>query len=143
MENKYYEPEIKEFHVGFEYEIYEDFDFYPEKTWHNQVYGEGGKNHEVMGCIDESQLHKIRVKHLDRLDIEELGFVFIASQNSKMYFKTKDDKITVAIRFNFYIGGFSNVHVYKINLEKVSTLFLGKIKNKSELRRLVQQINIE
>ena len=69
-QNKYYQPDINEFRVGFEYEYLEHFG----KDWGNW------NEYEVKA--DDSLYHlsqlllsrAIRVKYLDDKDIEECGF---------------------------------------------------------------------
>lgn len=140
MDNKYYTPTIEDFHVGFEYEIFEDFDILPEKIWHKQVYGEDGNDPESMDFVLMGYMDKFRVKYLDREDIESMGW----------YFKSKTD------------GGldylWSNNHIHSIIFDPITkrcvitirdedrkedyTAFVGTIKNKSELKKIMQQTNI-
>lgn len=120
---KYYTPLIEEFHVGFEYEIFEDWDTQPEKTWWKQVYGENGYNPENMGFVDNFLIieNLVRVKYLDEQDIEEL-------QLSKNVFITLENDYDVEV----YIGSRDIEHRH----------FSGTIKNKSELKKLMQQLGI-
>lgn len=139
MENKYYVPEISEFHVGFEYETrylalnMKDWCFRPIKgDWQelNMVYDD--YEHEME---DFNKLY--RVKYLDASDIESLGW--------------KDcDNIYNTIRwdFNDYILMFyKKDNRYLIFRDcgpnNIQTVFNGFIKNKSELIKLQQQLNIK
>ncbi|MHA2182983.1 MAG: hypothetical protein ACXAAH_16305, partial [Promethearchaeota archaeon] len=78
--DKYYTPTIEEFHVGFEYEYSVSGD---EGTWEttslNGDFYE--KEHEVTYLPmrirnSNTKIHagRVRVKHLDREDIESFGF---------------------------------------------------------------------
>jgi hypothetical protein len=141
MNGKYYTPSGTEFHVGFEYEIFEDFDFYEEESWHEQIYGRNGYDQESLGHVQillDPIPTLVRVKFLDREDIESLGWTF---NNENLEFLT----------FDRLVGGNTRDHLWVLRLEKDSRLyirqdkhcrFLGTIKNKSELRRLMKQLGI-
>lgn len=150
MENNlYYTPEISEFYIGFEYEHLTGFEkeFKPwiydltsacniierESISHN---GEIVKMFipAIQACIEEKQC---RVKYLDQEGIESLGW--------------KDcDNIYNTIRWNFndYILMFyKKDNRYLIFRDcgpnNIQTVFNGFIKNKSELIKLMQQLNIK
>ncbi len=134
MENKYYTPTIEEFHVGFEYEIYEDWDIPGrEKSWHKQVFGEDGDNPEQMGYVSDYSLDIIRVKYLDKEDIQSLGW------------EGYDDYYTHSGgRYKLVIETFDTYQ--SILIESLSGFkyynYLDSIKNKSELKKLMQQLGI-
>tara|TARA_R110002051_G_scaffold117840_3_gene191713 strand:- start:440 stop:844 length:405 start_codon:yes stop_codon:yes gene_type:complete len=130
MKDKYYTPTIEEFHVGFEYEF--------------KTNGLGFVKTEVSETGGFFQGEK-RVKYLDREDIESLGWVRDMergmTKDSKVYYKdnymllhdnngisicvadpAKDKKMMYYLRSN---------EVYMLN-----------IKNKSELKKLLKQLNI-
>ena len=74
----------------------------------------------------------IRVKYLDKEDIESLGFV----RDSIYSHKYKND---------YYIeyNSKKSIHLDTIEIKNnQQTLFSGYIKNKSELKRLLKQLNI-
>lgn len=135
---KYYTPDLEEFHVGFEYEIFEDFDCLPEKEWHDQVYGKNGSNHENMDYVG-GDMNKFRVKHLDREDIESFKLVYAGWKrvSHDYYGKIKNRDVSV--------------HVFKDNTVTVSVRLDGMIesectniiiKNKSELKRILKQVGV-
>ena len=83
MESKYYTPSIEEFYVGFEYEVnYGENDWQKECLWAKP---------EVV-TLPYMNLENIRVKYLDKEDIESLGF----EQESIYSFKHKDWYIEVS-----------------------------------------------
>jgi len=117
MEAKYYTPEIEEFHVGFEYESLNN-----NNEWVKSKYG-GFLPFHPQTYIDKKEF---RVKHLDRQDIEEFGW-----------------KITEDFGYRFYtLNGYS-LHFYP-NEERNIGILLNKfkIKNKSELKKLMKMFNI-
>ena len=132
MENNlYYTPTIEEFHVGFECEILgiigakEDERLFSQPTIISQ---------KELLLIDYLE---IRVKYLDQSDIESLGWVFKETNNNgNLYQKgiyflyQKDNKINIEDR----IGK---------SLIESTHYFYGTIKNKSELIKLQQQLNIK
>ena len=127
MENNlYYTPTIEEFHVGFEYEITK----YPNIPL-------VCTNTTITLLIEHDEyIDELRVKYLDQSDIESLGW--------------KDcDNISNTIRwdFNDYILMFyKKDNRYLIFRDcgpnNIQTVFNGFIKNKSELIKLQQQLNI-
>lgn len=133
MENKYYTPEIEEFHVGFDYQIFEDWDCFEEKTWHNQVYGKNGSDIENMGYVGGPDMNRFRVKYLDREDIESLGFV----KGDGMWWNHPDG-------YQLGYGDVIQNHgawITKGAIEnQLDYWFKGTIKNKSELKRILKQI---
>jgi hypothetical protein len=123
-ENKYYTPEIEEFHVGFEYEHRnlpdgEDAEWFPH-VFNKHCDAETHKNMER------------RVKHLDREDIEGCGFEEL---NEKDEYRLKsNDAIWLEIKHGLVF--IENLH------ERDGNLFKGTIKNKSELKRILKQIGV-
>ena len=150
MKNKYYQPKIEEFHVGFEYEIYEDFDYYTEKTWHKQFYGKNGTNHENMDYVHENYLDKIRVKYLDQQDIENLGWEHYGKAVCNWYKKEGmfDDGFAsygkwTKLKLLHCSNSRIKILAYEHSWGEIETvLFAGECKNKSELKKLMQQLNI-
>lgn len=112
---KYYTPEIEEFHIGFEYE-YEDINEGGASTsWYKGILqpNEG----YIIDQIYNDENREYRVKYLDREDIESL--------NIPSYIKVN--------------------HILNNTYEIIGTnarIFRGDIKNKSELKRLLKQLNI-
>jgi hypothetical protein len=165
MENKYYTPEIEEFHVGFEYEAKPKgsihIDYMPF-IWR-------GNN----SLISEFTSATLRVKYLDREDIESLGWEFVDSSSSQgLYCNGKDNPPSIQSAFKVrecylycIIGDDGKVRLPYFILNKttlnppycmmngvkfVNTEWIGccttcnglKIKNKSELKKLMKQLNI-
>jgi len=127
-EDKYYTPDIEEFHIGFEFEYLDintkewtieiDFttfyDYDTDSTWNLKKY------------IDD---FKIRVKYLDKEDIESLGFKY--NETSGFH---ENNIIGVALYYD-----------HQIRIWHQGSDFLGTfyIKNKSELIKLLDQVNVK
>jgi len=123
---KYYTPTIEEFHVGFECE-YND----PLKgSWEKVIYTEdmffGGKRGLTL-------LEK-RVKYLDREDIESLGFKLDKNASEKDLLNLEKDDIGITYKQDCFLI------IYKFNRSKERIIFDGLIKNKSELKKLMYQL---
>jgi len=149
-ESKYYAPSIEEFHVGFEYEKYDErtatYAGEGSTNWHKHTYD--------LKSIRLSQLPShlfektIRVKHLDRQDIEECGWEY-TSKTIDIWFKKEgmfhaisgghkftELKLHYGITDNClfidaYFGG-----------DREGRLFEGVIKNKSELKTVMKMLKI-
>ena len=127
-ENKYYTPNIEEFYVGFEYE-----------------YSTGANKWKHSKCVKsdfrELQWHIDngfrRVKYLDKEDIESLGFSstdpksnyyssIVGHSSMSMFSRDDWDNTRWCIRDDTFD----------------IILFLGEIKNKSELKKVLKMIGI-
>jgi hypothetical protein len=149
MKNKYYKPEIEEFHIGFEYEAKQFLKTitYPSK---NKI---TDQEHEWVKCkwskfigfkdvfnivcedgevVDLSVPDAIRVKHLDREDIESLGLTVyeLDMETHIAYYIKKGIKIIC--------GWFPDDETENIEIGELFT-----IKNKSEFKRILRQIGVE
>lgn len=133
MENKFYTPELEEFHSGFE------FEFFYKNTWHkHSLDGKPIVHHELDEFKDDLMkiAHAItRVKHLDREDIESFGWKPL--NNNFDFFELGDFRLTVEDNLQILINHKDGVYDHSDNG------FHGTIKNKSELRKLMKQLNIK
>ncbi len=123
MDNKYYTPELEEFHMGFEYEwLHEDGDWIKATPT------------EINSKDFKEQLYGLRVKYLDREDIESLGYEDLGS----LWFENKKNKTRIRkwknTQIDIYTDWYSN--------EDNALRFRGSCKNKSEFKRLMKQLNI-
>lgn len=120
MEPKYYTPTLNEFFDGFEYESL-------DLVWNKTTFD--FRDLEVID--DEIREGKIRVKHLDREDIESFGFVY-SNVNSEYYSLNGFDLTNLDNNyFNIYEDKGADEYCFR-----------GTIKNKSELKKLIQMLNI-
>lgn len=146
--SKYYTPSIEEFHVGFEYEMKSTFgdgttktpEDYDKAEWVKTLYNlrsfpyvdrmMRGKNSEILPPA-------LRVKYLDKEDIESLGWQYRIDS----YWIEKGDEI-----WSLYSTGNDPDIYWQISCSsrhgytKYTMRF--KIKNKSELKKLMQQLGI-
>jgi len=151
-DNKFYVPNISEFHVGFEYEYKKWIDSNSSFEWAKS--GEIRKPYEINWVdsimkdpkMDGSQ---IRVKYLDKEDIESLGFTedewssgsdFIFNNNRFVLFYYPINKRLIIKDTN---RSFGYIDIYGKDCYSSYNLFDGTIKNKSELKVLLKQLGIE
>jgi len=136
MENKYYTPTIEEFHVGLEYENCNNGKW--DKGYSCRL--EHGRDgiHISVPSADPAfyDPRYVRVKLLDREDIESLGWKFSSKGNIFNTFLLSN----YWLGFNFNTDNLviTNGKVY----EEERFYFDGKIKNKSELQKLMIQLGI-
>jgi len=149
--SKYYKPSIEEFHVGFEFETLEtDRDGSGNKSWNKWKLGNQptflkhifdkyyGPN-EVEGSV--------RVKKLDREDIESLGWAFDKTSIGETQLKFFKDNLCLYYRENEHQVGIFTLdpskcgYYSKYNVDpcRINTV---TIMNKSELKRILLQINV-
>ena len=143
-EHKYYQPDISEFHVGFEFE---------EELcgkWYKEIFD---SDNDILGnreCQTKlSEIHygnlKVRVKWLDEEDIESLGCKmdewFIPSCGGTYRIKCStpfdvpfERKITIETKNHVRDG--SGRYDVKLVVSR------ARIKNKTEFKKLLQQLNI-
>jgi len=157
--NKYYIPEIEEFHQGFEYEVWYS-SAYTEEKWIKETFEFYDKD-EIYhyDCVDlipsfKNYSDSIRVKYLDREDIESLGWKMDLVR-SKIIGNFAGKLNNFYLQYYPYLpeNGWDNGLIYNplrvVNVIKFNTnpenkqhLFNGIIKNKSELRKLMKQLDI-
>lgn len=145
--NKYYTPDIEEFCVGFECEILTSYDWikgtFPSVLFQDTLTGFEAQKDLFKATKNAS----IKVKYLDGSDIEELGFKYKAKtidlwfekegiylredghhlNNIKLQYGLHDNKLKITF---CYVSGEEQIH------------FEGKIKNKSELVKLLKMLEI-
>lgn len=147
--NKYYTPSIEEFHVGFECEL-RNFD---NGEWRSYVFSlnqvcfdkDGNtKEHAVVFWIKHGE---VRVKYLDAADIEECGWV-LKSEGNIIVFKRNEpidpnesEEFLEYWHLTLHNDGTVIVHNNGFYDSEI-IIFYGKIKNKSELKRLMKQLGI-
>ena len=140
MENKYYTPSLGELYDGFElesnYVLWSN-----DKTWKKITINLKENPYFIDSYLADAYPTEFRVKHLDREDIESLGFVLEVVECGE---GTEYDEL--GIRRNnssSYVGKFfldAAVEIYNANIEIYGVCF--NIRNKSELKRLLTQVGI-
>lgn len=131
--DKYYTPELSEFHVGFEFDIKHDSGF--EKSIYSVSHV------DLFNIENNIQLENVRVKHLDQSDIESFGFEFIIDR----FMLGKDRDLAVWIIPQETIIGhtfISRIMIVDCRFYMHNIRFDGHIKNKSELAVLLKQLNV-
>ena len=120
--SKYYTPELSEFHVGFEYEHYNEKIDSWMPCFYDTMYDQRGND-----SLDELNMEKERVKYLDMEDVKSLGFGY-------------DNNLDYSLNGYFiWLNGDSSTSIVDDDGER---FFRGIIKNKSELKRILKQIGI-
>lgn len=158
MKDKHYTPEIEDFHFGFEFEMYGNEDNnLPEREWHKMIYGKGGtsfqespnyafsSSYSNSGYIDSDM---IRVKYLDRSDIEELGWKFLSEYSDEDKEVMTFQKGNWVLVYNFtikkifiFVKDYSEEHDLFGSARDVKISGL-EVKNKSELKRLIRNLKM-
>lgn len=137
---KYYTPTIEEFHVGFEYEFENRGSLYDEKNWIKQECGMIG--HSKERHISEG---KIRVKCLDKEDAESLGWMETKGAITR-YVKCIEGAVSesrfVLEKYPHADNAYTIFYLENEGGERV-IFFNGIIKNKSELVKLMKQLNLK
>ena len=145
--SKYYTPELEEFYVGFEFEM--------KVVSHRAHQDELIREEVFMPCIwkaftnlkevfnveyDSLGEHlkttvpdSVRVKYLDREDIESLGYGIIQDEYNCQWFKNASGNIEIGLEKDNHLT---------IRFTQSFVLFSGTIKNKSELKKLLKQLGI-
>lgn len=137
MSELYYTPSIEEFHVGFEYE-YKNHDGtvkdLSQIEWKKDIVDSLNKLPYIERglCIKGNT----RVKYLDNQDIEELGWKFDLNITTKTNRYCLNKEITVKL---LHGKEWNKIRIFSHDIG----IFSGTIKNKSELRKLMQQLNIQ
>lgn len=146
---KYYIPTIEEFHVGFEYEtnVFYDHPRHPkfkQTEWVSQIVDEIDEFEDLKDSI-ESGL--IRVKYLDKEDIESLGFKWCSSDSRDSIYAVDNIKSFGNVYYYriIHCESKNNVIIQLMYIEPYlspKTVFNGTIKNKSELKKVLIQTKV-
>lgn len=138
MEDNYYTPEMSEFHVGFEYEVFH------EGKWKKTCVPENRLGADFIFEIKDmghwNVVQKPRVKYLDREDIESLGWKYGGDDlefDSINYYNDKGYELQEWGHMEYSIERYPH---HKTELKTIH--LVGIIKNKSELKVLMKQIGI-
>lgn len=156
MESKYYTPDISEFYVGFEYEmstemVCKTLASRPQIEWFKQIFdGISPYSFEFIKHSLDIKSNLVRVKYLDREDIESL--IITDKKDYNTYFKLRSEDENELIFQTYWVDEsefLDEEYIYwdiKYNRIKIThkfkTLFWGTIKNKFELKKLLTQLNI-
>jgi hypothetical protein len=140
MENKYYTPELGEFHIGFEFEYNNNAKSEKKKEprwikhtvdmFDNQTYESGEYNEYAYEYIG---MENCRVKYLDASDIEELGWT-----DYEPPFEYNHKWKLGEWELNAWFNG----EMPSVRIQEYPIFFQGIIKNKSELKKLMKQLGI-
>jgi hypothetical protein len=134
MEDKYYTPDISEFYVEFECEKQE----YEGAEWEKIIVKPSLWSSNAMWTWIIKGEKSFRVKYLDKEDIESLGFKYIKTHAglNEDYFEHIDKNHYCDYDYD------SKYLRIAINGNGDVTRFSGIIENKSELKKLLKQLNI-
>jgi len=163
LDNKFYVPELSEFHMGFEYERIEPV--LVDKGWHKiytkqwvpKIADERYIMHYYGGWEFKRDLEDklIRIKYLCKEDIVDLGFKYISSKyterdaSGKLVERERNGYKKDLGHYELLLSYFESTKYVLIRLvpedehNYCSTRFLGVIKNKSELKQLLKQLKIK
>jgi hypothetical protein len=142
-ENKYYTPSIEEFHVGFEFEVNYGAGTDSE-DWEKESLN---KSPQVV-TLPYMRLENIRVKYLDREDIESLGYKLTEEfpdayhLKDALVFKGKGLIVFHPIMNRLLFKYPNYIRDASGNYNGFQTMFSGTIKNKSELKQVLKQIGV-
>lgn len=163
-DNKYYTPTIEEFHVGFEYEYKSEDGSYStfadskgewkKKIFNNEAeydYEELTEFQSIESALQDEykRYGDVRVKHLDKEDIESLEWKQLKMKSATApditfyrlpYTDPRGNHDSVILSFNPN----NNWVLISLNDTMVpgNTLFAGTVKNKSRLSLLMQMVGI-
>jgi hypothetical protein len=145
MEKTYYTPEIEDLVIGLKVEYYYKSNTKDSKwEWKEAILKESDIDSARVAFSARNKradgFGAIRVKHLDREDIEGEGWDF--DQETKdgqfFYFGQWDDWALILGGRN---GSSQRVHIYRMNHEQEG--FCGTVLNLSEFRKLMKQLGIK
>lgn len=134
MENKYYKPSIEEFRVGFKYERRYIKD--KEEIW-KQEEVKSIRDLYVIPVIINNSPDELRVKYLDKEDVGELGWDLTEEDDLSLEFtlRKKGEELRILIY---------SIKDSTLSIEDSQGfyIFLGIIKNQSELKTLMKWLNL-
>jgi len=139
QKNKYYTPEIEEFHVGFEYEQASTMPSYLH--WDFIVWGDD-INDEFEFLISGIRDEHVRVKYLTKEDIEWLNWKYISTttkaSGSKILKFSKEN-----LRMTYELSSMEMCIYVLLDPVAAKNIYVLPTKNKSELVRVMKTLNIK
>lgn len=159
MEEGFYVPQLEEIYFGFEFEVYNSrkyFFFEAAEGWRKTSidYGVLGNIANIHKLILEKQ---IRVKYLNKKDIKSLGWEHSPNDDGEEYPNLHDkhgyslgfsiDKQLTPLNTAFILHYFSDHYliidsIFNCGSGREQMLFRGYIKNKSELKKVMQMLGL-
>lgn len=144
----HYNPDIEEFHVGFEYEL-EVMSSSGASTEFVEFSVDNGADIDNAFIFDDWS-SSVRVKYLDSLDVESFGFESSMKwlMEGGRYYLTKDYNCPRGFyQYAFVVMNERNSHTLIViasdeHFSDSRTLFAGDIKNKSELGVVLKMVGV-
>lgn len=140
MNEKYYTPSLEEFHVGFKFEYLTNGD----EWWKAVIYNSCDFN-DVWDSFNEGKYSTdLRVKFLDREDIESFGFKLTEDN----WYEHQSHSFNGTTKTKLLFVPFDEPHSNVLRIEDGEDEYTrwcyydGTIKNKSELKVLLKQLHI-
>lgn len=140
MENKYYLPKIEELHVGFEYWLKSKE---PTSTKRAPIVIKSFS--DVQDAVRHFAFDDIVVKYLSKEDIESFGFIkndFNAQLIYTDFFNMDRNRVKNKCPYRLYADYNEHRIMIKYPLSDGQVMFDGIINNKSEFKKLLNQLNI-
>lgn len=154
MEKGYYKPEPDEICIGFELED-NGCSTLPEneQVWQKTVVSPAIINtilYDLMCSDNEASIrnNSVRVKFIDREDIEECGFVFVGEKPGmymdfeRPYIDKRMTKNKCGIHFTRIGWMLITIYCDEDAFEDRITKFSGTTQNKMELKKLLKQLGV-
>ena len=148
MDENYYTPKIEDFHAGFEYE--ENRYGQPKNeeelpgfnsAWYKETFKVDLESPDLYTIKQEINKNNRRVKYLDKLDIEDSGWYYKATTEVGLdyFLDLKTQQHSIIYDYNKK----RMVVTVRDNIRKEDyTAFIGTVNNKSELKKIMSQLNI-
>lgn len=137
MENKkYYTPSIEEFHIGFEFEYLAVPRIKENNGYIKSIFDFSWSISDILHRIID--FNCLRIKYLDKVDIESLGFTYIKdvfSLNKLTVQSYKKDDIIL-----YHTSELNKIMITYSNEDIIVSSI--SIKNKSKLIKLLKALNI-
>lgn len=152
-QEKYYTPNISEFHVGFEAYIKPELIRIPDLIHSNRAENVEEKFEFIKTTVNAPDiLHyslnpdliktNVRIKHLDQEDIESLGWTCDSNSSDFSTYSLNSEKT-----YNTFISacfGYKRHSSRYITIQNDNgILFKGIINNKSELKKVMEMLGIK
>ena len=139
----YYTPKVEEFYVGFEYEIASIDDNWNIRSWNEKIF-----DLETNLSLIRTHPNYQRVRYLNNEDIKSFGLNHVGGKLNGTTLQKFKGKVEKGYYLHITSTKFSFGSVLRIetsvskNSEKTLVVHSVTIKNKSELKKLLTQLNI-
>ena len=143
-ETKYYTPDIEEVHIGFRLEEKQDSLYAERRKWIVREIKYPHDIQRVSVALKQPLMDgkHVRVKYLDRADIEELGWEYKDKMLAREVHIFNKTAAVGEVRMEFTYKNGLSIQYFNDHFGNYRYMFMGNVKNYNELKKIMKMLGI-